>query len=296
MELLRTILSVPGNRIYMIEKAKQIKADAILLDLEDSIPIEEKAHARTIVREAIPALAGNSQKIYVRINSDDSGLAEDDLTAVVVPGIDGISQPKPNSGQAIVKIAEILTRLEKVRDIPEGSIKVMPWIETAKGIINAYEIAEASTRVICIIFGANDLVMETGMIRTGDENELNYPRTKVVLAARAAGVLAIDTPYNNFRDEPGLIKESSLARRLGFDGKFVIHPNQVDTVNRIFRPTEEEITQAAKVLDAFHEAKRKGFASASLDGKMIDIPIAQKALKVIMSSKAIAERDLQLQK
>jgi citrate lyase subunit beta/citryl-CoA lyase len=129
------------------------------------------------------------------------------------------------------------------------------------------------------------------MLRSEDEHELNYPRIKIIIAARAAGVLAIDTPFNNFKDEFGLIKEANLARSLGFDGKFVIHPDQVDTVNRIFRPTENEVAHALKVMDAFQAARLKGFASASLDGRMIDIPIAQRALKVVLSSKAIAERE-----
>jgi citrate lyase subunit beta/citryl-CoA lyase len=244
-----------------------------------------------IARDVIPILTGNKQKIYVRINPWDSGLAQDDLDAVIVPGLDGISQPKPSSAKDIVEVDALIGKLEKERGIPENHIKILPWVETAKGIINAYEIAGASPRVIGVIFGANDLVLETGMIRSEDEHELNYPRIKIIIAARAAGVLAIDTPYNNFKDELGLINETNLARRLGFDGKFVIHPDQIDTVNRIFCPTTEEIAQAVKVLDAFQAARLKGFASISLDGRMIDIPIAQRALKVVLSSKAIAERE-----
>ncbi len=296
MELLRTVLSVPGNRENMIEKSRHLKADVVVLDLEDSVPEEEKPRARKIVQEWLPKVTGNGSKIYVRVNPLDSGFAKDDLEAVIFPGIDGISQPKPSTGQEIQKVAEIVTRLEKERGIPEDHVKILPWVETAKGIINAYEIASASPRVIGIIFGANDLVLETGMIRSEDEHELIYPRTKIVIAARAAGVLAIDTPFNNFKDEFGLIKETNLARSLGFDGKFVIHPDQVDTVNRIFRPTENEVAHAVKVLDAFQAARLKGFASASLDGRMIDIPIAQRALKIVLWSKAIAEREQEKQR
>ena len=291
MELLRTVLSVPGNRENMIEKSKQLKADAVVLDLEDSVPVEEKSRARMIVRDAIPALTGAKHKIYVRINPWESGLAKEDLEAIIVKGIDGISQPKPSSAKDIAEVDAFIGKLEKERGIPENSVKLLPWIETAKGIINAYEIAGASPRIIGVIFGANDFLLETGMLRSEDEHELNYPRIKIIIAARAAGVLAIDTPFNNFKDEFGLIKEANLARSLGFDGKFVIHPDQVDTVNRIFRPTENEVAHALKVMDAFQAARLKGFASASLDGRMIDIPIAQRALKVILWSKAIADRD-----
>ena len=291
MELLRTILSVPGNRENMLEKSKQLHADVIVLDLEDSVPHEEKARARAIVKNWIPKMAGNGSRIYVRINPLDSSLAQEDLESVIIKGVDGISQPKPSTGQDIQKIATILTRLEKKRGLPEGYVKILPWIETSLGLINAYEIASASPRVNGIIFGANDLVLDTGMTRSEEGIELLYPRTKIIIAARAAGVAAIDTPYNNFKDEKGLIKETTFVRNLGYRGKFVIHPSQVDVVNRIFRPTEEEVAYARKVVSAFDEAKSKGFASASLDGKMIDIPIAQRAMVILLTNEAISSRE-----
>ena len=291
MELLRTVLSVPGNRENMLEKSKHIHADVILLDLEDSVPPEEKARARSIVKNWIPKIAGNGSKVYVRINPIEGGLAQDDLGSVIMRGIDGISQPKPSTGQDIRKVAEMLTRLEKERGLPEGQVRMMPWIETSLGLINAYDIASSSPRINGVIFGANDLVLETGMIRSEDGYELLYPRTKIVIAAKAAGVSAIDTPYNNFKDDKGLIREANLARKLGFSGKFAIHPSQIDIVNRIFRPTEEEIAYAKKVVAAFEEARAKGFASASLDGKMIDIPIAQRALNVILIDEAISSQE-----
>ena len=291
MELLRTVLSVPGNRENMLEKSKHIHADVILLDLEDSVPPEEKARARSIVKNWIPKIAGNGSKVYVRINPIEGGLAQDDLGSVIMRGIDGISQPKPSTGQDIRKVAEMLTRLEKERGLPEGHIRILPWIENSLGLINAYDIASSSPRINGVIFGANDLVLETGMIRSKEGYELLYPRTKIVIAARAAGVSAIDTPYNNFKDDKGLIRETNLARKLGFSGKFAIHPSQIDIVNRIFRPTEEEIAYAKKVVAAFEEARAKGFASASLDGKMIDIPIAQRALNVLLIDEAISSQE-----
>ena len=291
MELLRTILSVPGNRENMLEKSKQLHADIIVLDLEDSVPHEEKARARAIVKNWIPKLMGNGSKIYVRINSLDSGLAQEDLGAVIIQGIDGISQPKPSTGYDIQKVAEFLKRLEKERGLPEGNVNILPWIETSLGLINAYDIASASPRVNGVIFGANDLVLETGMTRSEEGHELLYPRTKIVIAARAAGVAAIDTPYNNFKDDKGLIRETTFVRNLGFRGKFVIHPSQVDIVNKIFCPTEEEVAHARKVVTAFEEARAKGFASASVDGKMIDIPIAQRALIILLTHETISSKE-----
>jgi len=291
MELLRTLLSVPGNRENMLEKSMHMNADIIVVDLEDSVPREEKARARAIVKEWLPKIIGNGSKVYVRINPLDSGLTQEDLEAVIIRDIDGISQPKPSTGQDIKKVAEIVTRLEKERGLAEGHIRILPWIENSLGLINAYEIASSSPRINGIIFGANDLILETGMIRSEEDYELLYPRTKIVIAARAAGVSAIDTPYNNFKDETGLIREANLARKLGFSGKFVIHPSQIDIVNRTFRPTEEEIAYAKKVVTTFEEARAKGFASASLDGKMIDIPIAQRALKILLIDEAISSRE-----
>jgi citrate lyase subunit beta/citryl-CoA lyase len=293
MELLRTILSVPGNRENMLEKSKHLHADVILLDLEDSVPNEEKARARAIVKEWLPKIMGNGSKVYVRINPLDGGLGQDDLGSVIIRGIDGISQPKPSTGQDIRKVAEMLTRLEKERGLPDGHVRILPWIETSLGLINAYDIASSSPRINGIIFGANDLVLETGMIRSEEGYELLYPRTKIVIAARAAGVSAIDTPYNNFKDEPGLKRETNIARKLGFSGKFVIHPSQIDVVNRIFRPTKEEVAYAKQVVTVFEEARAKGFASASLDGKMIDIPIAQRALKILLIDEAISSKEKQ---
>lgn len=213
------------------------------------------------------------------------------MEAVIIPGIDGISQPKPSTGQDIQKVDEIVTRIEKESGLAEGHVRMLPWIETSLGLINAYEIASSSPRINGIIFGANDLVLETGITRSEEGNELLYPRTKIVIAARAAGVSAIDTPYNNFKDETGLIRETKHARNLGFRGKFVIHPSQVDVVNKIFRPTEEEVAYARKVVTVFDEARAKGFASASLDGKMIDIPIAQRALIILLTHEAISSKE-----
>ena len=291
MELFRTILSVPGNRENMLEKARSLHADVIVLDLEDSVPHEEKARARGMVKKWISKIAGNGSKVYVRINPLEGGLAQEDLEAVIIPGVNGISQPKPSTGKDIKKVAEILTRIERERGLTAGNVKILPWIETSLGLINCYEIASASPRVNGVIFGANDLVLETGMTRSEEGMELLYPRTKIVIAARAAGVAAIDTPYNDFKDEKGLIRETTFVRNLGYRGKFVIHPSQVDVVNNIFRPTEEEVAHARRVITAFDEAREKGFASASLDGKMIDIPIAQRALVIVLTHEAISSKE-----
>lgn len=300
MEPLRTLLFVPGNRRNMIDKARHLPADVLVLDLEDSVPSSEKASARAQARDSLAGLSpgrsgkGEKQrgrKVFVRINSLASGLAQEDLESVITPGIDGISQPKPSSARDVTEVEEIIARLERERGIAAGHVKLLPWVETAKGLLHAFEIASASPRVVGISFGAEDFTLDTGMMRTEEGSELLYPRTMVVIAAKAADVIAVDTPYNNFRDEAGLINEARLARRLGFEGKFLIHPSQIEPVNRIFRPSPEEVAHARRVVAAFEAAAAQGFASTSLDGKMIDIPIANRARKLLMVADSIARRE-----
>lgn len=291
MEPLRTLLSVPGNRQKMIDKARHLPADVLILDLEDSIPRSEKAAARTMVRESIAGMALAGQQVFVRINSIAGGLALEDLEAVIAPGLDGINQPKPATAGDVIAVADIIERLERERGIEWGSIKLLPWVETAKGLLNAFDIASASPRVVGIVFGAEDFALDTGIMRTEEGDELLYPRMTVVVAARAAGVAAVDTPYNNFRDEAGLALEAALARNLGFDGKFLIHPDQIAPVNRIFRPTGEQIARARQVVAAFEAAEAQGLGSTSLDGKMIDTPIANQARRLLTMADAIARRE-----
>jgi len=291
MEPLRTLLSIPGNRQNMIEKARALPADVLVLDLEDSVPVPEKTKARAIVKDSIAGLGRRGQKVFVRINSLTSGHAQLDLEAVIVPGIDGISLPKPKSGDEVRKAVAIVERLESEREIKHGHIKLIPWIETARGLLNAFDIASASPRVVGVSFGAEDFTLDTGLRRSEEGDELLVPRIMVVIAAKAAEVIAIDTPYNDFNDAKGLLREASIARNLGFEGKFVIHPSQIDPVNQVFRPTEEEIAQAKRIDGAFKAAEAQGFASTSLDGKMIDIPQAQRARKLLSIAQSIAQRE-----
>jgi citrate lyase subunit beta/citryl-CoA lyase len=274
----------------MIEKARALPADVLVLDLEDSVPLAEKAKARAMVRDSIPGVAGEGQKVFVRINSLSSGHAQQDLETVIVEGIDGISLPKPGSGDEVRQAVSIIERLEGERGIRQGHIKLVPWIETAKGLLTAFDIASASPRVVGISLGAEDFTLDTGIQRSEEGDELFLPRFMIVIAAKAADIIAIDTPYNDFTNEEGLLSEARLARRLGFEGKFVIHPSQIDPVNQVFRPSQEEVAQAKRIDEAFKAAEAQGFASTSLDGKMIDIPQAQRARKLLAIAQSIAQR------
>ncbi len=271
----------------MIQKAKHLRADMIVFDLEDSVPLADKDAARATVRQAIAELAGARQRVVVRINSLATGLAYDDLEAVIVPGLCGINQPKPGDASDVAEVAEMVDRLEKERGIEKGYVGILPWVETAKGILNAYHIANASPRVLGIIFGAEDFALDTGIIRTAPGDELLYPRMAVVIAARAAGVCAIDTPYNDFKNEAGLIREAMVARGLGFEGKFLIHPGQIESVNRIFRPNADEVARAKEVVEAFDAAAAQGIGATSIDGRMIDAPIANQSRRLLAIADAI---------
>lgn len=290
MEALRTLLSVPANRQKMVEKAHTLPVDVLVLDLEDSVPVAEKASARAIARDSIAGLARSGQRVFVRVNSLASGLMQDDLEAVVTAGISGINVPKSGSADDVRQVVSIIERLERERGIDEGHIKLTPWLETARAVVNAFEIASASPRTIGVIFGAEDFTLDTGMQRTDEGDELLYPRVMVLVAAKAAGVAAIDTPYNNFKNEDGLVKEATLARRLGYDGKYIIHPNQVEPINRIFSPLPGEVEEARRIVQAFEAAEAQGFASTSLDDKLIDIPIASRARKLLAVADSIARR------
>lgn len=291
MEPLRTLLFVPGNRSNFIEKARTLPADVLCLDLEDSVPFAEKAAARELVKGCLEGLALKGQKVYVRINSGSTGLHRDDLEAVVSKSLDGISVGKAESADEMKELDVLIGMLERTRNLEVGRIKIIPWVETAMGVTRAYEIARATRRIVGIAFGAEDFCLSMGIERTKEATEQFYARAAVAIAARAADVLALDTPYGDFRDEEGLIKDAKAAKQLGFKGKFCIHPSQVEPVNRFFGPSPEEVAYARKVVEAFDAAVAQGFASTSVDGKMIDIPVAERAKKLIALAEAIAAKE-----
>lgn len=290
MEPLRSILFVPGNRANMVGKARSVPADVLLLDLEDSVPPAEKPAARDLVKQALPGYALKGQKVYVRVNGWGTGFTEDDLRAVVGPGLDGIGLPKAESAGELRRADDMLTYLERERGLSAGQVRLIPWIETARAILAAYEISAASPRIIGVAFGAEDYTNDLGVERTKEGQEQFYARSVIAVAARAADVLALDTPYPDFRDEPGLRRECQLALSLGFKGKFAIHPNQIDVLNEIFSPSPEEVASAQKVAEAFAAAVARGAASTSVDGKMIDIPVAARARKLLEVAEAIAKK------
>ena len=291
MEALRTILSVPGVRPSMIEKAKDLPADAIMLDLEDSVPPVEKMRAREIVREALPSLLETRKTVMVRINGLDSGLMLDDLRAVAPLMPHGISLPKIESAADMERADALMAQAEREAGLVVGSLRALVWIETAKGVVNAYEICCASPRILAALTGADDFTMDMGIDRTKSGEELFYMRSAIVVAARAANVMAIDVAFPDFQDDASLIAEARLGRQLGYNGKYVIHPRQIEPVNRIFTPSPEEVAEATEVVAAFAEAVAQGLGAISVKGRMIDIAAAERARKVVALARAIAQKE-----
>ena len=272
--LARSLIFVPGNNKRFIEKAKELKADIICFDLEDSVPLNEKDAARKIIGEALAQRTEFKSTLYVRINSLDSGLSSLDLTEVIKNGIDGIVVPKVNDQNEVKSIGYELAALEDSRKMIKDSIKLIPSIESAKGIVNAYSIATSSQRVNAMVFGIFDFLFDMGLdyVENDDMEKYMYARAKVPVDARAAGVEAIDGIWQKVNDTEGLIKDATLARRLGYSGKSLIHPSQIEPVHRVFVPSENQIKWARKVVDALQQAMEKGqgLGAVKLEGKMID--------------------------
>ncbi len=290
MVVLRSLLFVPGNRANMLEKALGFAPDAYVPDMEDSVPQEEKANARGVTASFLARLAATGRLVVPRVNSIDSGLMEEDLEAVVGPHIFGVSVGKVRSADDIKYISAVIERLEKRAGVQPGGTRLVPWLEVARAIVNAYDICIASPRVMGVAFGAEDFTNDMGIPRSEDDSEVAYPRSVVCVAARAADVLALDTPYFSFRDPEGLRKNALASRRQGFKGKFAIHPAQVDIINEAFSPSAEEIEYARRVVAAFEEAERQGRGSTSLDGKVIDVPVVKRARQVLEVAKALGRQ------
>lgn len=287
MPLYRSLLFIPGNQPKMLNKALGFKPDAYVPDMEDSVPLGEKAKAREIIKEHLNALNNSGIPVIPRVNARDSGFATDDLVAVFGPDIYGISVGKVNTPDDVHWIDHILSDLELSIGMTAGSVKLILWIETALGVINCFDICESSSRVEAVAFGGEDFTHDMGIERLEDDSNVAYARHVLCIAARASGVLALDTPYFQFRNEPGLIDNATDAKRIGFKGKFAIHPSQVDPLNRVFSPSQEELEYAQRVVAAFEEAERNGRGSTSLDGKVIDVPVVKRARDLLASVKSL---------
>ena len=287
MELLRSLIFVPGNRANMLEKARDFPADVIVADLEDSVPPGEKVAARDMVQQVGPGLSAHGQKLMVRLNSLDTGLTKDELDAVIGPHLYGVSLGKVESTFDIREMERIAGALEASHGLERGRLRLIPWLESARGVHFAYEIATASPRIVGVAFGGEDYTQDMGVRRTESGEEVYHARAQVAVAARAARVVALDGVYVRFRDQEGLEADVGRAVSLGYKGKFAIHPSQIDTFNRMFSPWPEDVEYARRVVEAWEEAEAEGRGSVALDGNMVDVPVVKRARDLLALAQAI---------
>ncbi|WP_320129690.1 aldolase/citrate lyase family protein [uncultured Sphaerochaeta sp.] len=279
--LRRTMLFVPGNNPGMIQDAYIYKCDSIMIDLEDSVSLNEKDSARALVFQGLKTLCHGTKEIVVRINDPRTRTGLMDLETMIRAGVRVIRLPKTESADDIRFCDEQISRIEKTISLEPGSVSLLAAIESARGIMNCMEIASASSRLIGIALGAEDYVTDLRTKRTSTGIELLFARSMILHAARSNGIAALDTVFSNINDEEGLIRETTLIKELGFDGKSVIHPKQIEIINKIFTPSEKDVTNALAVIEALKEAKQKGSGVISLNGKMIDKPIVERARHIL---------------
>ena len=281
--LLRSLLFVPGNNSRFLEKAKSLQADIVCFDLEDSVPLAEKKSARNLIKNALKNRSEYHSEIYVRTNSPVSGLIPDDLLEIIQKGVDGIVIPKVNTVNEIKKIEKIMLGLEKKRKLKP--IEIIASIESTEGVVNAYLIASCSKRISALVFGVFDLLNDLGVEYTKKPEGAAYSRAKIPVDARAAGKYAIDAIWQDLDDVAGLEQDSLVAKNLGYAGKSIIHPNQVDVVHKVFYPTSAEIEWAKKVVSAYDMAKKSKKGATTVDGKMIDEVHYKRAISLLNSAK-----------
>ena len=276
MRLRRTMMFVPGNNPGMIKDAGIYGADCIMFDLEDSVSINEKDAARFLVYSALTTLDYSPAEIVVRINDLSSGLGVQDLEAIVRAKPDVIRLPKTETAQDVIDCEREIERIEREAGIPVGTTGMMAAIESAEGVLNAPAIAKSSKRLIGIALGAEDYVTDLKTTRS-DGTELAFARGMIVNAARSAGIDALDTVYSDINNEEGFMAEATIIKKMGFSGKSVINPRQIDPLHRLFKPSQKDIEKAQAIMGAIREANAKGSGVASLNGKMIDRPVVMRA-------------------
>jgi len=285
---IRTALFVPGSRPDRVDKALDAGADVIIIDLEDAVPLSLKEETRSKVHEKV--LEHDGRRIIVRVNAIGSGFCQGDLDEVVVKELGCIMLPKVESPEHIREINHRLVRLEEERDMDSGTVSIIPLIESARAVQNIFPILSEKTepaRVLTAAFGAADYSLDLGMEITKQGSELNYPRARIAVACRAAGLEPpLDTPFMiDLKDTEGLKADAIRAKQLGFQGKLCIHPNQILACHAVFSPSKEEIQHAEKVIQAFKEAEAEGVAAIQLDGKFIDYPVVERARRTLKIAK-----------
>ena len=286
----RSMLFLPGNTPNMLINGNCLGSDAIIFDLEDAVSPAEKDAARILVRNTLRYMDLRGCETIVRINSIDTPYWQKDLDTVLPQQPNLILLPKTNSSADILAADAYMTALEENLGLAANTVGLLPLIETALGVENAFAIATASKRVQALFLGAEDLTADLQCKRTKESREIEYARTRLVVAARAAGVAVYDTPFTDVNDDEGIWADARVAKALGFNGKASISPRHVDVINQVFSPTQKEIDYAYEVMDAITLAKEQGRGVIALHGKMIDAPIVARAQQTIAAAEALGLR------
>lgn len=282
----RALLYMPGDDRRKIEKATTLGVDCICMDMEDGTAVNRKAEAREVISRAMKELDFGSSERCIRINSIGSGFEKEDLASALAAGPDSIVVPKIESAEQVKWVSDQIESFELASNLKLGSIRLLIGVETARGILNIKEIAEADKRLEAVIFGAEDYAASVGATRTREATEVLYARSAVVAACAANDLQAIDMVYIDFKDIEGLRLEAEGGAGLGFSGKQVIHPNQVPVAQEAFTPSDDAIAYAKRVVESFESSQKEGKGAYALGGKMIDMPLLKNAQKVLDRAKA----------
>ena len=283
----RSMLFLPGNTPNMLINGNCLGSDAVIFDLEDAVSPAEKDAARILVRNTMRYMDFRGCEIIVRINSIDTAFWKKDIDEILPqkPGL--ILLPKTGSAQDVLEADAYITQVEEKLGFEKNTVGLMPLIETAMGVENAFSIASATKRVKALFLGAEDLTADLQCKRTKEGREIEYARTRLVVAARAAGVDVYDTPFTDVNDDEGIVKDAQLAKALGFTGKASISPRHVEVINSVFSPTQKDVDYAYEVMEAIALAEQQGKGAIALHGKMIDAPIVNRAKQTIAMAEAL---------
>jgi citrate lyase subunit beta / citryl-CoA lyase len=291
--ILRSLLFIPGHRARFYEKLAELRPDAVILDLEDAVPPVAKPIARQMIRERLGGGLVAGLRVFVRVNAIGTPFFRDDVRGVTALGLDGLLLPKVESPEQLREANMLLAQSEIRAGLVMGAVRLVPILETVEGVLRAGELARETPRVLGVAFGAEDFTLDLGVQRSADGLETRYPRASVALAARSAGVLAFDTPWTDIADPTGLARETREARQFGFTGKQAIHPSQIATINAAFSPSAEEVDAARRTVEAYGAAVARGDGAIQLDGKLIDVPMVERAKRVLAAQAELdrARRD-----
>lgn len=290
--LLRSLMFVPGHNEKLLTSANKSDADVLLLDIEDSVqPVSNKVIAREKIVEKLQSGFFKNHLVFPRVNDRESGQLLKDVNALTVEGVDGFMYPKSHTGKDVYFFDKLLETIEYEKGLPVGSFKIIPLIETSAAVLNAQEIIQSSDRVIAIAFGCEDFITDLEGVHDDEEKSIFTPRAMIAMAARANGVIPIDTVHIKVHDLDDLEKNLKIARTLGFEGMLVLHPKEIDLVHKYFSPSDEDIKEAKEMLRLKETAEKDNKGVAILNGKFIGPPMVIAAKKTLYKAKLIQNKN-----